>query len=271
VARHRHRATLFPCCEGSKLPRVRDLSRRLRFHPRSGAETRRWRALAVTQLAEFMTLLDLGIVNVALPSMERRLGASAGTVQWVVSGYALAAGAVVGAGRPGRRHARPPQVAATVTPSGVLRPRWAWPSEPAYPAWQPSTVRAVRDLFAVEPGRTPGAERGGSASSRAAASAGSRPALDHSTGPRTLRRSDTPFARRAPHLVDQRWRRMSPRHRSGDQVHPRPAVKPRAARAPPATNVANRRADNAATVARGRRLIHRAQAHPPTPASPSFR
>ena len=37
------------------------------------ADPRRWRALAVTQLAAFMTLLDVSIVNVALPSMERGL------------------------------------------------------------------------------------------------------------------------------------------------------------------------------------------------------
>jgi EmrB/QacA subfamily drug resistance transporter len=49
-----------------------------------------------------MTLLDVSIVNVALPSMERGLGASAGTVQWVVSGYALAlALSLVPAGRLG--------------------------------------------------------------------------------------------------------------------------------------------------------------------------
>jgi len=46
----------------------------------------RWRALAVSQFAAFMALLDVSIVNVALPSMERGLGVSAGTVQWVVSG-----------------------------------------------------------------------------------------------------------------------------------------------------------------------------------------
>jgi EmrB/QacA subfamily drug resistance transporter len=58
--------------------------------------------LAVTQLAGFMTLLDVSIVNVALPSMERGLGASAGTVQWVVSGYALTLGlSLVPAGRLG--------------------------------------------------------------------------------------------------------------------------------------------------------------------------
>jgi len=65
-------------------------------------DPRRWRALAVTQLAGFMGLLDVSIVNVALPSIQGDLGASAATVQWVVSGYALAFGLVlVGAGRLG--------------------------------------------------------------------------------------------------------------------------------------------------------------------------
>jgi EmrB/QacA subfamily drug resistance transporter len=65
-------------------------------------DPKRWRILAVTQVAGFMTLLDVSIVNVALPSIQRDLGASAGTVQWVVSGYALAFGlALVPAGRLG--------------------------------------------------------------------------------------------------------------------------------------------------------------------------
>jgi EmrB/QacA subfamily drug resistance transporter len=63
---------------------------------------KRWRALAVTQFAAFMVLLDVSIVNVALPSIERGLDASAVTVQWVVSGYALTFGlALVPAGRLG--------------------------------------------------------------------------------------------------------------------------------------------------------------------------
>jgi EmrB/QacA subfamily drug resistance transporter len=63
---------------------------------------KRWRVLAVTQVAGFMSLLDVSIVNVALPSIQRDLGASAGTVQWVVSGYALTFGlALVPAGRLG--------------------------------------------------------------------------------------------------------------------------------------------------------------------------
>ncbi|MDX6260532.1 MAG: hypothetical protein QOH84_2220 [Kribbellaceae bacterium] len=62
----------------------------------------RWRTLAVTQFAAFMALLDVSIVNVALPSIERGLAVSAGTAQWVVSGYALSFGlALVPAGRLG--------------------------------------------------------------------------------------------------------------------------------------------------------------------------
>jgi MFS family permease len=49
-----------------------------------------------------MILLDVSIVVVALPSIERDLGVSAGSVQWVLSGYALTLGlALVPAGRLG--------------------------------------------------------------------------------------------------------------------------------------------------------------------------
>ncbi|MFF0023762.1 MFS transporter [Streptomyces sp. NPDC005496] len=62
----------------------------------------RWRALWATLVAGFMSLLDVTIVAVALPSLQRDLGASAASVQWVVSGYALAfALALVTAGRIG--------------------------------------------------------------------------------------------------------------------------------------------------------------------------
>jgi EmrB/QacA subfamily drug resistance transporter len=70
---------------------------------------RRWRALAVSQIAAFMSLLDVSIVNVALPSIERDLQTSAATVQWVVSGYALTFGLVlVAAGRLGDAFGRRP-------------------------------------------------------------------------------------------------------------------------------------------------------------------
>ena len=52
----------------------------------------RWRALAVSQMAAFMALFEVSIVNVA-PCLDRRdLSTSAAIAQWVVSGYGLALG-----------------------------------------------------------------------------------------------------------------------------------------------------------------------------------
>ena len=60
----------------------------------------RWRALWVTLVAGFMSLLDVTIVAVALPTVQNDLHASPAQVQWVVSGYALTfALALVTAGR----------------------------------------------------------------------------------------------------------------------------------------------------------------------------
>jgi EmrB/QacA subfamily drug resistance transporter len=61
-------------------------------------DPRRWRALAVVLVAGFMVLLDVSIVNVALPSIAAGLGADDSDLQWVVSGYGLAFGLVLVAG-----------------------------------------------------------------------------------------------------------------------------------------------------------------------------
>lgn len=58
-------------------------------------DPRRWRALAVCLVAGFMALLDVSIVNVALPSIQGGLDASSSDLQWVVSGYALTFGLVL--------------------------------------------------------------------------------------------------------------------------------------------------------------------------------
>jgi EmrB/QacA subfamily drug resistance transporter len=57
-------------------------------------DPRRWKALAVCVSALFMTLLDVSIVTVALPSIGASTGAGPSQLQWVVSGYALAFGMV---------------------------------------------------------------------------------------------------------------------------------------------------------------------------------
>lgn len=62
----------------------------------------RWRILAVLLAVIFMSLVGVSIVNVALPSIQRDLGASQSDLQWVLSGYALTFGIVlVAAGRAG--------------------------------------------------------------------------------------------------------------------------------------------------------------------------
>lgn len=58
----------------------------------------RWRILGVTLVVGFMALLDVTIVNVAIPSMTTGLQTDTATIQWVVSGYALAFGLTLVAG-----------------------------------------------------------------------------------------------------------------------------------------------------------------------------
>jgi EmrB/QacA subfamily drug resistance transporter len=55
-------------------------------------EVRRWRAFAVLAVSFFMTVADLAIVNVALPTIGRRLHMPESALQWVVTGYALTFG-----------------------------------------------------------------------------------------------------------------------------------------------------------------------------------
>ena len=62
----------------------------------------RWRILAVLLAVIFMSLVSVSIVNVALPSIQRDLGAAQSDIQWVLSGYALTFGVIlVAAGRAG--------------------------------------------------------------------------------------------------------------------------------------------------------------------------
>lgn len=50
---------------------------------------RKWRALLIVCVAIFMLLLDITIVNVALPAIERELHASFTDLEWVIDAYAL--------------------------------------------------------------------------------------------------------------------------------------------------------------------------------------
>src|SRR5690242_20593259 len=50
---------------------------------------RKWYALALLCTVQFMVVLDIAVVNVALPSIQADLGFSQENLQWVVSAYAL--------------------------------------------------------------------------------------------------------------------------------------------------------------------------------------
>src|SRR5205809_1381573 len=53
---------------------------------------RKWLALGLLSAVQFMVVLDIAVVNVALPSIKVDLGFSEQNLQWVVSAYALVFG-----------------------------------------------------------------------------------------------------------------------------------------------------------------------------------
>src|SRR3712207_688278 len=53
------------------------------------SQGRKWLALALLASVQFMVVLDIAIVNVALPSIQLDLGFSQENLQWVISAYAL--------------------------------------------------------------------------------------------------------------------------------------------------------------------------------------
>jgi EmrB/QacA subfamily drug resistance transporter len=60
-----------------------------------GADRRRWIALAVIVTAQFMVVLDVAIVNVALPTIKTDLHFSQESLQWVVTAYSILFGGVL--------------------------------------------------------------------------------------------------------------------------------------------------------------------------------
>ncbi|WP_117213056.1 MFS transporter [Allorhizocola rhizosphaerae] len=56
----------------------------------SAPDPRRWAALVIMLASVFMDMLDASIVNVAIPTIQRDIGASYGAIQWITAGYVLA-------------------------------------------------------------------------------------------------------------------------------------------------------------------------------------
>src|ERR1700751_5130142 len=56
---------------------------------------RKWWTLVAVAVGVFMLLLDVTIVNVALPDIQKSLGASLSDLQWVIDAYALTLAALL--------------------------------------------------------------------------------------------------------------------------------------------------------------------------------
>ena len=60
--------------------------------PGPSGQSNRWLVLVIVCLAQFMVILDATVVNVALPSIQRDLGFTAASLQWVINSYTLVFG-----------------------------------------------------------------------------------------------------------------------------------------------------------------------------------
>src|SRR5438067_6150749 len=63
--------------------------------PRESADSRRWLGIAVIVAAQFMVVLDVAIVNVALPTIKTDLHFSQESLQWVITAYSILFGGVL--------------------------------------------------------------------------------------------------------------------------------------------------------------------------------
>src|ERR687894_117226 len=58
-------------------------------------QSRRWTALAVIALAQFMVIMDTSIIGVALPEIQTDLGFSQDDLSWVFNAYVVAFGGLL--------------------------------------------------------------------------------------------------------------------------------------------------------------------------------
>ena len=61
----------------------------------TNSERRRWLVLAVTVAAQFMVIVDVAVVNVALPAIKHDLHFSQESLQWVITAYSILFGGML--------------------------------------------------------------------------------------------------------------------------------------------------------------------------------
>lgn len=95
-------------------------------------DPRRWWALAVLCLSLLLIVMDNTIVNVALPTIQRDLGATGSELQWIVDAYVLVfAGLLLTMGSLGDRYGRKPALSLGLAIMGSASFISAWSSDPA--------------------------------------------------------------------------------------------------------------------------------------------
>ena len=75
---------------------------------KAGKNTNHWLILVLLALAQFMVVLDVSIVNVALPAIQNAFHMSQSNLQWIITMYTLDVRRLLAVGRPGSRSFRPP-------------------------------------------------------------------------------------------------------------------------------------------------------------------
>src|ERR687886_1275275 len=61
--------------------------------PTISPDPRRWKALALLSLAQFIVILDTSIIGIALPTIQQQFGFSQTDLQWVFNAYVIVFGA----------------------------------------------------------------------------------------------------------------------------------------------------------------------------------
>lgn len=59
------------------------------------ADPRRWKALFLLSLGQFLVILDTSIIGVALPTIQQHFGFSQTDLQWIFSAYVIVFGALL--------------------------------------------------------------------------------------------------------------------------------------------------------------------------------
>jgi hypothetical protein len=84
-------------------------------------DRRRWLVLGVIGLAQLMVVLDLTIMNIALPSAQRALHFTTADRQWVLTAYTLAFGSLLPPAQAEAGPARPARSGRSATVTGRTR------------------------------------------------------------------------------------------------------------------------------------------------------